>query len=120
MDDANVVKYLQSNLGNMDLAMKVAARAKLPGAEQLYSANFDQLLRAGDIAAAAEMVLSLLLLCRYKSTHTDAEEFLVGGQVAQRRAAHAQHHQQIQDSRKCKPWRAESAAYLLQQDSRGL
>ena len=55
MDEANVIKFLQGNLQNLDLAMKVAARAKLPGAEQLYSANFDQLLRSGDVAAAAEM-----------------------------------------------------------------
>ena len=55
MDDANVIKYLQGNLQNMDLAMKVAARVKLPGAEQLYSANFDQILQSGDIAAAALM-----------------------------------------------------------------
>ena len=55
MDDNNLVKYLQGNLQNLDLAMKVAARAKLPGAEQLYSANFDQLLRSGDVAGAAEM-----------------------------------------------------------------
>ena len=55
MDEANVIKFLQGQLQNLDLAMKVAARAKLPGAEQLYSANFDQLLRSGDVAAAAEM-----------------------------------------------------------------
>ena len=76
MDDANVVKYLQSNLGNMDLAMKVAARAKLPGAEQLYSANFDQLLRTGDIAAAAEMVLNLLCFAGTKVRILTQKRFL--------------------------------------------
>eukprot|EP00960_Hanusia_phi_P031208 749147-Hanusia_phi.AAC.3 len=48
-------KHCQGNLQNLDLAMKVAARGKLPGAEQLYAANFDQLLRSGDIQGAAEM-----------------------------------------------------------------
>ena len=55
VDDQNIVKYLQGTMGNIDLAMKVAARGKLPGAEQLYSAGFDQVLRAGDIQKAAEM-----------------------------------------------------------------
>ncbi|KAJ1485283.1 hypothetical protein T484DRAFT_1794212, partial [Baffinella frigidus] len=55
VDDQSIVKYLQGTLGNIDLAMKVAARGKLPGAEQLYSAGFDQVLRSGDIQKACEM-----------------------------------------------------------------
>eukprot|EP00286_Rhodomonas_abbreviata_P018853 CAMPEP_0181303774 /NCGR_PEP_ID=MMETSP1101-20121128/8752_1 /TAXON_ID=46948 /ORGANISM="Rhodomonas abbreviata, Strain Caron Lab Isolate" /LENGTH=1715 /DNA_ID=CAMNT_0023409399 /DNA_START=168 /DNA_END=5311 /DNA_ORIENTATION=+ len=55
IDEQNIVKHIQGTLQNIDLAMKVAARAKLPGAEGLYSASFDQMLRSGDLNAAAEM-----------------------------------------------------------------
>jgi clathrin heavy chain len=55
VDDSTIVGFLQHNMGNINLAMKVAARALLPGAEQLYAANFDQMLRSGMIKEAAEM-----------------------------------------------------------------
>jgi clathrin heavy chain len=55
MDDQNVIPFLQTKLNNIDLAMKIAARAKLPGAEQLYSANLDQLLRSGQYMEAAQV-----------------------------------------------------------------
>ena len=55
VDDQSVVQYLQGKLNNIDLAMKISARAKLPGAEQLYASSFDQLLRAGQYNEAAEM-----------------------------------------------------------------
>ncbi|EKX42588.1 clathrin heavy chain [Guillardia theta CCMP2712] len=53
IDDQNIVKFL--NLNQYLILLQVAARGKLPGAEQLYAANFDQLLRSGDIQGAAEM-----------------------------------------------------------------
>jgi len=55
VDDSTIVNFLQNQMGNIGLAMKIAARAMLPGAEQLYSANFDQMLRSGMFKEAAEM-----------------------------------------------------------------
>lgn len=51
-----LVPYITSTLRDNDLAIKVAGRLGLPGAENLYAAEFERLLGSGDVAGAAKLV----------------------------------------------------------------
>ncbi|KAG0240040.1 hypothetical protein BGX31_002304 [Mortierella sp. GBA43] len=53
-DENNLVPYIV-NLGNTELALKVASRCGLPGAEDLYTQRFQELFQAGDYGQAAKM-----------------------------------------------------------------
>jgi clathrin heavy chain len=53
-----LVPYIVSTLRDNDLAIKVAGRLNLPGAENLYAAEFDRLIGARDVVAAAKLVAS--------------------------------------------------------------
>ncbi|KAF2857775.1 clathrin heavy chain [Piedraia hortae CBS 480.64] len=54
IDENTIVPYLLQNPENAGLAYKLAARAGLPGADQLYQQRFDQMLAAGDYENAAK------------------------------------------------------------------
>jgi clathrin heavy chain len=51
----NFVPYILESLGDVQLAIKVASRNKLPGAEDLYERYFDQLFNAGNYKEAAKV-----------------------------------------------------------------
>lgn len=55
VDENNIIPYLQQNPANATLAMKMASRAGLAGADDLYQEQFDQLLRSGNFADAARV-----------------------------------------------------------------
>lgn len=55
LDEANVIPYLLQNPANSSLAVKLASRAGLPGADNLYAQQFDQLLNSGNYAEAAKI-----------------------------------------------------------------
>ncbi|KAI0164895.1 clathrin heavy chain-like protein [Xylariaceae sp. FL1272] len=55
VEDKNMVQYLLQNPANTEIAIKMASRAGLPGADQLYSRQFDQLFNAGDYEKAAKV-----------------------------------------------------------------
>lgn len=54
IDESNIIPYLLQNPENAELAYKLASRAGLPGADQLYQQRFDQLLQTGDYTNAAK------------------------------------------------------------------
>lgn len=54
IDESNIIPYLLQNPENAELAYKLASRAGLPGADQLYQQRFDQLLQMGDYTNAAK------------------------------------------------------------------
>ena len=54
LDEQNAVKYVQNTLNNAGLALKIATRANLPGADDLFVAKFQQLLAAGNFSEAAK------------------------------------------------------------------
>lgn len=54
VDESTIIEYLLQNPENAELAYKLASRAGLPGADQLYQQRFDQLLNMGDYQAAAK------------------------------------------------------------------
>jgi clathrin heavy chain len=54
VDDNTIIPYLLQNSENQELAYKLASRAGLPGADQLYQQRFDYLLQNGDYQQAAK------------------------------------------------------------------
>ena len=46
VDEANIVPYICKQLNNYPLALKLAVRNNLPGAEQLFGQQFNQLMNA--------------------------------------------------------------------------
>jgi clathrin heavy chain len=55
LDESTVIPYLLQNPANSSLAVKLASRAGLPGADNLYAQQFDQLLNSGNYAEAAKI-----------------------------------------------------------------
>lgn len=55
LDENTVIPYLLQNPANSGLAVKLASRAGLPGADNLYAQQFDQLLNSGSYADAAKI-----------------------------------------------------------------
>lgn len=53
IDEANIIPYITKTLNRPDLAISIAAKNKLPGAEDLFSAHFNQLFAAGNYKEAA-------------------------------------------------------------------
>ena len=55
VDDNNIVPYLLSNPANTSIAVKLASKAALPGADELYRQNFEQLVVQGNWNEAAKV-----------------------------------------------------------------
>ncbi|KAI5459806.1 hypothetical protein BGZ63DRAFT_425756 [Mariannaea sp. PMI_226] len=55
VDDTNVIPYLLQNPANTEMAIKMASRAGLPGADNLYARQFDQLFSSGNYLEAAKI-----------------------------------------------------------------
>jgi clathrin heavy chain len=51
-----LVPYIVSTLRDTDLALKMAGRLNLPGAENLFAAEFERLISSGQVAEAAKVV----------------------------------------------------------------
>jgi len=56
VDENTIVQYVCTNLNNVDLGIRLAGRANLPGASDLFERQFDNLLRSGDVKAASLFV----------------------------------------------------------------
>ena len=54
VDENTVIPYLLQSPENAELAYKMASRAGLPGADQLYQQRFEQLLQTGQYQEAAK------------------------------------------------------------------
>lgn len=55
VDENTVIPYLLENPANSQLAIKLASRAGLPGADNIYSQQFNQLLSQGNYVEAAKV-----------------------------------------------------------------
>ncbi len=53
-----VIPYILNNLADVDLALSLASRSGLPGAEALFSQQFNQSLSSGDYQAAVKIAAS--------------------------------------------------------------
>uniref|UniRef100_A0A1I8GPI0 Clathrin heavy chain n=1 Tax=Macrostomum lignano TaxID=282301 RepID=A0A1I8GPI0_9PLAT len=55
LDEDTVIGYVNNNLQNPDLAIKLAGRTGLPGADDLFLRKFNQLFQQGNYAEAARV-----------------------------------------------------------------
>ncbi|TGO21235.1 hypothetical protein BPAE_0231g00010 [Botrytis paeoniae] len=55
VDETTIIPYLLQNPANSGLAVKLASRAGLPGADNLYANQFEQLLAAGNYSEASKI-----------------------------------------------------------------
>jgi clathrin heavy chain len=55
VDEANIVPYICKQLNNYGLALRIAVKNNLPGAEQLFAQQFNQLMNAQDYKGAAKL-----------------------------------------------------------------
>lgn len=55
VDDNTIIPYLLQNPANSTLAVKLASRAGLPGADELYRNQFEQLIGSGQLQEAARV-----------------------------------------------------------------
>ena len=55
VDENTIINYLLQNPANSGLAVKLASRAGLPGADELYRNQFEQLLAQGNYPEAAKI-----------------------------------------------------------------
>lgn len=55
VEEDNIVQYVTTNLQNPDLALKIASRGNLPGAEDLFVRKFNNLFQSGNYPEAAKV-----------------------------------------------------------------
>ena len=55
VDDANLIPYVTNTLGNPDLALRIATRNNLAGAEELFVRKFNMLFGQGQFSEAAKV-----------------------------------------------------------------
>lgn len=58
VEEDNIVQYITTNLQNPDLALKIASRGNLPGAEDLFVRKFNNLFQSGNYQEAAKVAAS--------------------------------------------------------------
>lgn len=58
MEEDNIVQYIANTLQNPDLAIKIASRSNLPGAEDLFVKKFNMLFQSGQYSEAAKAAAS--------------------------------------------------------------
>jgi clathrin heavy chain len=54
VNEATMVPFVSQQLGNLELALTLASRGNLPGAEPLVAQNFERLFNQGSFKEAAE------------------------------------------------------------------
>lgn len=55
VDEQTIVPYILTTLNNTELAFKLASRANLPGADDLYVKQYQQLFSSGQYSEAAKI-----------------------------------------------------------------
>lgn len=66
VDEQTIIPYILNTLNNTELAVKMASRANLPGADDLYLQQYQQLFQSGKFAEAAKVAANSP---RVRSTH---------------------------------------------------
>lgn len=63
VDEENIVSYITSTLNNPELALRIATRNKLAGAEQLFVHKFNALFNQGQFSEAAKVAANAPKVC---------------------------------------------------------
>ena len=68
IDEANIIPYVTNVLNNPDLALRIATRNNLAGAEELFVRKFNTLFAQGNFGEAARVAATapkVCLLCMF-------------------------------------------------------
>ena len=63
VDEQTLIPYILTTLNNTELAFKLASRANLPGADDLYIKQYQQLFQAGQYGEAAKIAANSPRVC---------------------------------------------------------
>ena len=63
VDETTIIPYILQTLNNTELAFKLASRANLPGADDLYVQRYQQLLAGAQYGEAAKVAASSPRVC---------------------------------------------------------
>ena len=63
VDDQTIVPYILTTLNNTELAFKLASRANLPGADDLYIKQYQSLSQSGQYGEAAKIAANSPRVC---------------------------------------------------------
>ncbi|RUS20583.1 clathrin, heavy polypeptide, isoform CRA_b, partial [Endogone sp. FLAS-F59071] len=63
IDENNIIPYIINTLNNTELALRLASRNGLPGADDLYIARFNQLFASGAFGEAAKVAANSPRVC---------------------------------------------------------
>lgn len=63
VDKQTVIPYILTTLNNTQLAFKLASRADLPGADDLYVKQYQQLFQSGQFGEAAKIAANSSRVC---------------------------------------------------------
>ncbi len=63
VDEQTIIPYILTTLNNTELAFKLASRANLPGADDLYVKQYQQLFASGNYAEAAKVAANSPRVC---------------------------------------------------------
>ena len=55
VEEDNIIQYITNTLQNPDLALRIASRNNLPGAEDLFVRKFNQVFQGGQYSEAAKV-----------------------------------------------------------------
>lgn len=55
VEEDNIIPYITNSLNNPDLALRIASRSNLPGAEDLFVRKFNNLFQSANYSEAAKV-----------------------------------------------------------------
>lgn len=55
VDETTIIPYILKSINNAELAIKIASRNNLPGADDIYATRFQQLFQQGNFSEAAKV-----------------------------------------------------------------
>ena len=63
VEEENIIQYITNSLSNPDLALRMASRNNLPGADDLFVRKFNTLFQGGQYNEAAKVAASAPKVC---------------------------------------------------------
>ena len=63
VEEDNIIQYITNTLQNPDLALRMASRNNLPGAEDLFVRKFNTLFQSNNYSEAAKVAASAPKVC---------------------------------------------------------
>lgn len=69
VDEQTIIPYILTTLNNTDLAFKLASRGNLPGADDLYVKQYQQLFQSGQFGEAAKVAANSPRVSSYQLHH---------------------------------------------------